>query len=245
MGGSACILSYHIQLIPIKNCKQIGSEIMAGHQVARQESWQNVANALSFIAGILNNCPDVNIVGQLYKSSTSNFDFGEGHKLINKYLTSRRLISTKMTAEELAADWARIFRGISGSSGCKPPYAGVYIASDGIGIDTMLEINNFYLEFGLGIDSDSNQHDRTDYLGTELEFLSILAGMIAEDDEADRAKAYLDEFTECYIISWLANYVEEAKGYAKTDFFKGFLIMLNDVLEELYELKKTEQIYKT
>ncbi len=192
-------------------------------------SWADIAQTCYFLAACLNVVLDKTRVTELMESAQAAADADDRYDAMLRYLNERSSCPVDKVIEELVVDWTFLFRGIDQQGGPKPPYAGAWLAYDGVGVSTMLKINQYYLKAGLSV-SDTG-FNRLDYLGIQCEFIGHLATRIAEGDEESREvmASFMDEF----IFTWLDAYVEKALSCGKTDFWKGYLELLTSSLKEI------------
>lgn len=204
-------------------------------------AWQTISDAFAFLAAILNNPPNEEMIAELRKRSHEvelplQKESGSYH-LIAGYLNNSKYKPAATLAQELLVEWTRLFRGISPVYGPQPPYAGVYSSEDGVGVNTIMAITQMYSAHGLGIRED--KHNRMDYLGTQLDFISILTKRAAQEAKSGNLEAEeairtdILDFLQNYLLPWVDEYVDKAREYAKTDFFTGYLVLLCESLNEL------------
>lgn len=219
------------------NCIAAGEELQPS-----SIDWQTIGNAFAFFATILNNQPNEEMIVKLrkrYNEEELPLQKEEGaYFLIAGYLNDSKNKPIATIVEELSVEWTRLFRGISPAYGPEPPYAGVYCSEDGVGMNIIMAITQMYSAHGLGI--QEYKPNRMDYLGIQLDFISILAKRAAKEagtgnfaaEEAVRVDIL--NFLQKYILPWTDTFINRAKEYAKTDFLRGYLVML---LQSLHELK--------
>lgn len=140
----------------------------------------------------------------------------------------------EQVVQDLAVDWTLAFRGVNPGTGPCPPYAGAWLAADAVGVDVMMAINSRYVEKGLGV--GGGKLNRMDYLGVELEFVAYLleqcAAVVASEQRcamAAEAATFVDE----YILSWLPRYRADVEAKCKTEFWKGYLELLEVALQDV------------
>lgn len=204
-------------------------------------AWQTIGNAFAFLATLLNNQPNEEMIAKLRKiyneEELSLQKQGSSYHLIAGYLHDNKQKPMAALVQELSVEWTRLFRGVSPVYGPQPPYAGVYCSDDGMGVNTIMAITQIYSAHGLGIRKD--KHNRMDYLGTQLDFISILAKKAAHEAELGNSTAEeairtdIRDFLQKYVLPWVDTFVGKAQEYVKTDFFRGYLTMLSESLNEL------------
>ncbi|MDR1712657.1 MAG: molecular chaperone TorD family protein [Coriobacteriales bacterium] len=226
-------------------------------------AWQDMATAMLSLAELLNNVPSEERALLLAQSMSIEDPSGSaapGYAAMRRFFLETSDLTASELTEQLAVDWTGAFRGVDRQRGPKPPYAGAWLAADGLGVQVMQEINQAYAEAGLG--STGEGLNRLDYLGVELEFIGHLAQRIASttcaaDTSATSttcaaatcataacastaaanaaARQALAGFLDKYVLSWVGDYVAAARGCARTDFLRGFLDLLEALLREMRE----------
>ena len=203
--------------------------------------WTEYEKAFGFLAGILNNPPCTAMVSQLREGfsrppeSLPAENVHEGDARMISYFQQHAGTPLENVAEELAVDWTRLFRGLSRQAGPQPPYEGVYCEKNGIGIATLLEVKQQYQKYGLSIPEGKN--NREDYLGYELDFVRHLAAKAAAAQKAQKReeeedyRTALSEFLNSH-LNWTNDFCGRAADYTRTDFYSGFLILLQDTVSE-------------
>lgn len=147
------------------------------------------------------------------------------------------------TVQELGIDWTLAFRGVNPAEGPRPPYAGAWLAEDGVGVEVMMEVNSHYVARGLG--HGSERLNRLDYLAAEVEFVARLIAECAQVGAANEAGAAgaaeqrqalaveIVEFEDEYLLSWLPRYRAAVEETCKTEFWKGYLELLEAFLRDI------------
>lgn len=193
--------------------------------------WESVSATFSFLSQIANTAPDEASVRELLDAVRSA-DEGEdasGFVAMRRYADECAGRDLSDVARELGVDWTTLFRGMNRQSGPKPPYAGVWLSHDGVGVEEMCAVNACYVEAGLGAGSGTT--NRHDYFGVELEFVGRLALRIAEGD-ADAA-SLLASFLDCFVLPWFGLFVKDACAKGTTAFWKGYLALVEASLQDV------------
>ncbi len=131
---------------------------------------------------------------------------------------------------ELSVDRTRILRG-TGHRDLKPPYEGLYRSKEGIG-ESVLQVKRFYRKSGLL--PDDTVRESPDYLFVELDFMKNLC--CREKDQwasgSDATETLINEisFLEDHLGRWVGDFCRQAEEEAMTDFYKGFLMILDAVV---------------
>lgn len=183
--------------------------------------WEGAAETFAFLAQVANSAPSEESVSELMSAvrAVDDVDESGGYGAMRAYADECVGVSMGQVAQELAVDWTLLFRGMNRQSGPRPPYAGVWLSDDGVGIEEMCAVNAYYAKAGLGAGGASG--NRHDYFGVELEFVSRMARRIAEGDE--RAPQLLASFLDECLLSWFDSFKSEAAEKGKTTFWKGYL----------------------
>lgn len=191
-----------------------------------------LADTLSMLAEMVNVVPDATWVPSLCETVGRLDPSAPGCSRMRGFLDEHEDCSLDELVRLLAVDWTLAFRGVNPASGPRPPYAGAWLSDDGTGVDLMLAVNTVYVEEGLG--SGGGHLNRFDYLGVEIEFLAYLAEKLDDPQcESELVAAKIVDFEERFILSWLARYRSQVEEKCQTEFWKGFLELLEAVLRDL------------
>lgn len=198
-------------------------------------------NYYQFLAGMINNRPNKTIINSLISGREEALrdndaieePIGEYFLAIQEMYSFFDIFSNH-TIEELetmlSVDWTRLFRGVVKGYGPPPPFEALYSNAGHTDIALMIEVNRQYREAGFVL--GDAQPNRSDYLGVELEFLSILAGQEATAwEKGDYATAQIklhttEKFINEHLNHWVNKYCEIAQKSAKTHFYRGILRMV-------------------
>ena len=204
------------------------------NQQGEKALWRDVADTFAFLAQIVNTAPTEASVAELMDAVlvADVDDAAGGYGAMKRYAEDRAEEPITDVARELGVDWTLLFRGMSSQDGLKPPYAGAWLSSDGVGIEEMCAVNACYAQAGLGAgETTANRHD---YLGVELEFAGRLAQRIAEGDPG--ASELLTSFVDRYLLSWFDSYAADAARLGRTSFWGGYLDLVGASLREVRAL---------
>lgn len=207
---------------------------------------RNLANVFSFLATLLNECPDFAFVDKLRatggdfiaglgKESGFPEEVAAGFRDMAKYVEETKNEPKPTVQQDLAVDWTRVFRGVSPDYSPTPPYEACYADAMITEMQLIQTVNHLYLANGLMISSDYN--NRPDYIGLEFSFLAHLAEAEAQawdEDNAELAESY-QETGRAFLrehLGWVEKYVTRAMDYAKTGFYRGFLRLCRGVVAE-------------
>ncbi len=129
---------------------------------------------------------------------------------------------------ELLVDRTRLLRA-TGAKGLKPPYERLYAADPANDGSTLQALNRFYRKAGLLLEEEPGEPP--DFLFVELDFMKQLCLREVEESSSGRSagttRAIELGFLRQHIGSWAAVYCIEAEKHARTDFYRGFLIILD------------------
>lgn len=196
-----------------------------------KDAWEEVASTFAFFAQVANVAPSEESTAMLLEAVRS-FAAEEGMDdadAMRHYAQACAERPIEDVVRELAVDWTLLLRGMNQQVRPRPPYAGVWLAEDGIGIETMCAVNASYVEAGLGAgESSTNRHD---YFGVQLEFVGLLAERIAEGDR--EAPLQLASFLDRYLLSWFDSFVAVAREKGKTAFWTGYLGMVASAMKSV------------
>ncbi len=182
----------------------------------------------------------------LVNDAGADADIAAGASLMQSYLNQTHGDDLAKLAESLGVDRTRLYRGVSRTYGPPPPYEMVWSKTwQDVGL--LETLAGIYREAGLA--PSPEVQERLDYIGVELDFMRELALREAATWEADTtptAAAKLIEtqhaFMAEHLAEWPGAFVENALEWAKTDFYKGHLLMLRGFIaseqQELASLMK-------
>jgi len=129
--------------------------------------------------------------------------------------------------EALAVDRTNLFRVPPNTTGFKLPYEGQY-QKEMKSSSSLLRLTNAYKKAGfvpMGKES-------LDFFCVELDFMRMLSQRIAENPaEAQPVLSLQKNFLEAHLGKWICIYTEEAAPHAHTDFYRGWLMMLQGFIE--------------
>ncbi|MFC1823988.1 molecular chaperone [Thermodesulfobacteriota bacterium] len=208
------------------------------------------AATFGFMAFLLNQTPDDDLILGLRTTDFNTFidsipdhdpsqDIKHGLTELFKFTQETSKIPSNDAALMLAKDWTCLFRGVSPGYGPAPPYEGLYMSGDELGLDIIQTVNHWYLENGVRVDSD--HPDRPDYLGLELDFIrhlsEIEARAWAEGNETEATKHFQRNtlFIAEHIAPWVSRFCEEAMGFAKTGFYRGLIKIIQGAIADYTE----------
>ena len=197
-------------------------------------SFGTASTLLISLARIIEEAPTAQQVLAFAEAARGLGDDAPGCKRMKGYFADAQGRADDRVFQELAVDWTLAFRGVNPSAGPRPPYAGAWLAADAVGVDVMMAVNTRYVEHGLG--AGGGKLNRMDYLGVELEFVAILLQRCDDAETADERSALEAEvagFADAYILSWLSRYRADVEAKCTTEFWKGFLELLEAVVRDV------------
>jgi TorA maturation chaperone TorD len=216
-----------------------------------RDAAQALAGMYGFLAAMFNQRPDVDLVMRLRTVGMDAFislehegdgadDISQGIRLMTDFVEKTADLPAEQVEQDLAVDWTRLFRGISPNYGPPPPYEGLYLEGVIDPLNLFQTLIETYAEGGAEIGGDFT--NRVDYLGLELGFLSFLTEQEAyalerEDEEAacnfeEKARSFINE----HLGLWAWKFSTTALEHAKTDFFKGFLLLARGVFSQISKM---------
>ena len=138
------------------------------------------------------------------------------------------------TQRRLAADRTFLFRAPTPAAPI-PPYESYHLAGSASHAAPSPALGRAYAEAGVHV--AASQVERDDYLGCELAFAAYLARAETaaleqgDDGEAERLSAQREAFEADHLSTWAARWCATAAPKAQTDFFRGFLTLLEALLD--------------
>ena len=207
---------------------------------------QNRSEIFHFFASILNQRPDADFVRNLRVISKTAFqqlleestqpDLTEGISKMVAFIEETAGQAVADVEQTLAVDWTRLFRGVQAGYGPPPPYESVYRMRKNDPSLFLQGLVHEYASAGAKLENDTN--NRPDYLGMELAFISFLAAGEAEAwqkgerEEAQKLAGVGKAFIQKHTAVWLGEFCQAALLEARTDFYRGFLVVLRSVFQE-------------
>ncbi len=137
-------------------------------------------------------------------------------------------------SQRLAAEFTRLFRGISKGYGPPPPYESVYRGEGRVMGETTLSVLKFYNEAGMGI-IDENEGPQ-DYIGIELKFMSLLCYREMESWRNRRMKdgeRYLElekRFLNEHLLQWVPDFCRRVEAESREEFFATVAMLTEKLL---------------
>lgn len=150
-----------------------------------------------------------------------------GVDCIRSYRSRMELKPDEEILTELSVDRTKILRA-TGYADLQPPYEGLYKNDKTIGASA-LEVKNCYRKAGL-LPNDTVV-EPPDYLCVELDFMNQLCrreqAQWSSASDVTETVANQEEFLRDHMGSWIGEFCSHAGKHAVTDFYRGFLIILD------------------
>ncbi len=205
------------------------------------------ADVYSFLATLLNECPDAvlvtnllaaggDFISSLAEKANLASEVAQGFRDMAKYVEESKGQPEQAVQQDLAVDWTRLFRGLGPTYSPMPPYEASFVDTSGNPVQLIQEVNQLYRSNGLAMSSDYNE--RPDYMGAELSFLRCLSEAEAqawEESKPDLARSHqrtAQDFLKRHLGLWADKFITPAMDFAKTGFYRGFLQLCRGVVAE-------------
>ena len=137
--------------------------------------------------------------------------------------------------EELATEFARLFRGVSPSESPDPPYESLYRDGSIYGPSTT-RVRNAYREAGLDI-SEEESREPADHIGIELQFLGELRA--TEGENGAPVREHQRTFIEEHVGSWIEDLRDAVEEADAGPFYRAVLRLTEGVLA--LEIERLQQ----
>lgn len=204
---------------------------------ARAEIAGGRASVYDLLVGVFGHLPDEAFLTRIEGEGLQSFldscsaiggrGFKPGVEHIHRYRSGMSGRPRHEILEELSVDRTGILRG-TGHKDLSPPYEGLYKSRKNSG-DILLEIKRSYRKAGLM--PDDSIRESPDFLCLELDFMKQLC--LRERDEwlsqkeTRESVAHQEAFLREHLGSWVGQFCREAAKHARTDFFRGFALILD------------------
>jgi len=217
-------------MMNMKAAVQTNYKIMAEIAKGRSEMYQVLLSAFC-------NLVDMNLVenirtGKILElvqllNEIDNKNTKKGIKLLEAYLNGLDAKNEDQIFNELAVDRTKIMRATD-LKDQKPPYESLYKRQGNL-IEYAGKLNLFYKKAGLELNDAT--HESSDYLCVELDFMRQLCLEELKcwcNERSGFGKLSIQkEFLNKHLGSWINLFCAEALTVAATEFYKGFLEILN------------------
>ncbi len=168
----------------------------------------------------------------------------KGLSLVNDWLDEHR-DQQEQALKELRVDYTGLFIEITDKD--ISPWESVYFTEErGIFQKSTLKVREWYRRFGLQVTKLYKEPD--DHVGLEFAFLSHLARQAVEaleDEDRDRTRKIIQaqkDFLGEHVLTWVPNWSEQLREYAKTDFYRGVSHLVQGSLDETRELLEDQNL---
>lgn len=134
---------------------------------------------------------------------------------------------------ELGRDRTYLLRALAPGVGAPPAYE-AHWATPGSTEAILLDLRQTYRRAGMELNAEA--HERPDYLGVELLFLSELATQELRAPDPRELRAQQSRFWTTHVQPWAAQYLHEALPMAQTNLYRGTLtvaLALTEIADEL------------
>ncbi|MCJ7593718.1 MAG: molecular chaperone TorD family protein [Desulfobacterales bacterium] len=208
-----------------------------GDREARADIAGGRASVYDLLVGVFGHLPDEAFLARIEGEGLQSFldscsaikgsGFKPGVDHIYRYRSLMKGRARDEILEELSVDRTGILRG-TGHRDLRPPYEGLYKSKKNAG-DFLLKIKRSYRKAGLA--PDDSTKESPDFLCLELDFMKQLC--LRERDEwlsqkeTHETVAHQEEFLREHLGSWVGQFCREAAKHARTDFFRGFALILD------------------
>lgn len=156
----------------------------------------------------------------------------DGAHLAASYGSCLTTKGAKKTLHELAVDWTRLVRA-TGDMSLRPPYERLYATGLDEGGSLLVRVQSFYRGAGLFLEEDAREP--ADFLFVELDFVKQLCSRETEAWSRGADGRPLQElelrFLREHPARWAHTYCVEAEEHVHTDFYRGFLAILDGFME--------------
>lgn len=146
----------------------------------------------------------------------------EGFDLMADAASALRTASSDeqiVALNSLATDRTYLFRALAPGVGALPPYES-YWAATSDAESVIITLKSIYRNEGLEVSTLS--HERPDYLGVELAYMTVLT----EDEANSSSHCSQTAFITNHLSTWVPQYVKSAKEFVSTKFYRGYLLAL-------------------
>jgi TorA maturation chaperone TorD len=161
----------------------------------------------------------------------------EGAALVVSCRSYVAITSPDIVVNELLVDRARLLHA-TGAKDLRPPYERLYMTDPANDGSMQRALNRFYRKAGLSLEEEPRESP--DFLFVELDFMKQLCLREIKESSSGRSvrvtRAIEREFLQEHLGRWAEAYCVEAGKHARTDFYRGFLAVLDGfiIAEEAY-----------
>jgi hypothetical protein len=154
----------------------------------------------------------------------------EGASLMLKFLDDTVDMEGSELSNVLGRDRTFLYRSVNPDGSPPPPCEAVWSRSKPNVVELLQELAGIYRLSGLSLAQDAGE--RLDYIGVEMEYMHRLAEREAEAWQKGNKEAaqdllnQQDVFFKEHLAEWVPLFVDKALTVAKTDFYRGHLMMV-------------------
>lgn len=170
------------------------------------------------------------------KEGEASEDVLAGIARMSDYIESAKTSERGTVSNELGVDRTKLYRGVAPNYGPLPPVETVW-TSDAIRDGSIL--HKLIVEYdSSNMKVSAEATERPDYLGIELEYYRRL--IVGEEnawseckvEDAQALLAKQKSFLAAHLENWVPRFIESALPEAKTDFYRGHLLLLKGFLSD-------------
>ena len=156
----------------------------------------------------------------------------EGAGLVASYRSCLSIEGPERVLHELSVDRTSL-TGATWDRGLRPPYERLYTTGMDQGGTLLPAVQSFYREAGLLLEDDAGEPP--DFLFVELDFVKRLClreiEVWSSGGDGSATQALELQFLSEHPGRWAGAYCADAEKYARTDFYRGFLAVLDAFIE--------------
>jgi len=156
----------------------------------------------------------------------------DGAALVASYRSYLSIEGTEKVLHELSVDRTSL-TGATWDRGLRPPYERLYTTGPDQGGTLLSAVQSFYRRGGLLLEGGAGEP--FDFLFVELDFMKRLCLREIEawssGGDGSATQALELQFLNEHPGRWTGAYCADAEKYARTDFYKGFLTVLDAFIE--------------
>jgi len=218
----------------------------SGNQVTNHEDRARIAGGRAglydLFAGVFGRLPDEAFLTKIEGKKLQSFldscaavegrGFKTGVDCILRYRTGMKGRPGHEILEDLSIDRTAILRG-TGHEDLRPAYEGLYGSKKNVE-NGLLKVRRSYRKAGLA--PDDAIKESPDFLCLELDFMKQLCLRERHEwlsqKETQATVAHQEEFLGEHLGNWVGEFCRETAKHARTDFFRGFALMLDAFISQ-------------
>jgi hypothetical protein len=156
----------------------------------------------------------------------------DGAGLVASYRSRLSIEGPERVLHELSVDRTSLVRATWGR-GLRPPYERLYASGPDEGATVLSAVQSFYRRGGLSLEDDAGEP--SDFLFVELDFIKRLClreiEVWSSGGDGGTTRELELQFLREHPGRWTGAYCADAEKYARTDFYRGFLAVLDTFIE--------------